>query len=94
MKELGFVRRVDELGRITLPKEMRDVLHISQGTPLEFYTENEGIVLKKYAPDNLSQKLNEFKCILNEHLEEIGLEQCISIESELDKIQTILNTSA
>ena len=41
MKNLGFVRKVDNLGRITIPKEMREVLHIGIGTPIEFYADNE-----------------------------------------------------
>ena len=50
MKSIGIVRKVDNLGRIVLPKELRNVLDIPEGTPLEIYTEGETIILKKYAP--------------------------------------------
>lgn len=93
MKNLGFVRKVDSLGRIVIPKEMRDVLHIEIGTPLEFYADNEGIVLKKYMPDDFSEKVKELKIMLNEQIESIGLDRCIEIEDELVKIQTILGAS-
>ena len=93
MKNLGFVRKVDGLGRIVIPKEMRDVLHIEIGTPLEFYADNEGIVLKKYIPDDFSEKVKELKIMLNEQIESIGLDRCIEIEDELVKIQTILGAS-
>lgn len=93
MKNLGFVRKVDNLGRIVIPKEMRDVLHIGIGTPLEFYADNEGIVLKKYMPEDFSEKVKELKIMLNQQIEDIGLDQCIAIEDELDKIQTILCAS-
>ena len=93
MKKLGFVRKVDSLGRIVIPKEMRDVLHIEIGTPLEFYADNEGIVLKKYMPDDFSEKVKELKIMLNEQIESIGLDRCIEIEDELVKIQTILGAS-
>ena len=53
MQNCGIVRRVDNLGRIVLPKELRNVLDIPEGTPLEIYTEGETIILKKYAPDCL-----------------------------------------
>ena len=53
MGNCGIVRRVDNLGRIVLPKELRNVLDIPEGTPLEIYTEGERIILKKYAPDCL-----------------------------------------
>lgn len=50
MKETGIVRRIDELGRIVIPKEMRRVLRIATGTPLEIKTNAEGgIVLVKYS---------------------------------------------
>lgn len=53
MKSTGIVRKVDQLGRVVLPKELRNVLDIPEGTPLEIYTEGECIILKKYAPDCL-----------------------------------------
>ncbi len=49
MKNTGIVRRVDQLGRIVLPKELRKVLDIKEEDPLEIYTEGETIVLKKYS---------------------------------------------
>ncbi|MDU1421961.1 AbrB/MazE/SpoVT family DNA-binding domain-containing protein [Clostridium sporogenes] len=50
MKSTGIVRRVDELGRIVIPKELRRTLNIEEGDGLEIYTEGEQIILKKYAP--------------------------------------------
>jgi len=50
MKSTGIVRKIDELGRIVLPKELRDVLNIDIKDPLEIYTEDEFILLKKYMP--------------------------------------------
>ncbi len=51
MKATGVVRRIDDLGRIVIPKEIRKTLRIKEGTPLEIFTEKEGnIVLKKYSP--------------------------------------------
>ncbi|BAQ36506.1 AbrB/MazE/SpoVT family DNA-binding domain-containing protein [Clostridium botulinum] len=50
MKNIGIVRKVDELGRIVIPKELRKVLNIDEGDGLEIYTEGEQIILKKYEP--------------------------------------------
>lgn len=50
MKSTGIVRKVDELGRITLPIELRRTLNIDIKDPLEIYVEGEQIVLKKYEP--------------------------------------------
>lgn len=50
MKATGIVRRIDELGRIVIPKEIRRTLHIRQSDPLEIFTDSDGvIVLKKYS---------------------------------------------
>lgn len=53
MKSTGIVRRVDQLGRLVIPMELRKVLDIKESDPLEIYTEGETIVLKKYTPDCL-----------------------------------------
>lgn len=51
MKATGIVRRIDELGRVVVPKEIRRTLKIREGDPLEIYTNHEGgIILKKYSP--------------------------------------------
>lgn len=47
----GIVRRIDDLGRIVIPKEIRRTLHIRETDPLEIYTDREGqVILKKYSP--------------------------------------------
>jgi len=53
MKSTGIVRKIDPLGRFVLPKELRDILDIPVRTPMEIYTEDDTIVLKKYEPDCL-----------------------------------------
>lgn len=51
LTQAGIVRRIDDLGRIVVPKEIRKVLRIREGDPLEIFTGKEGeIVLKKYSP--------------------------------------------
>lgn len=51
MKATGIVRRIDDLGRIVIPKEIRRTLHIRESDPLEIFTDREGqIILKKYSP--------------------------------------------
>ena len=51
MKATGVVRRIDDLGRIVIPKEIRKTLRIKEGDPLEIFTDREGqVILKKYSP--------------------------------------------
>ena len=58
MKATGIVRRIDDLGRVVIPKEIRRTLRLREGTPLEIFTDREGeIILKKYSP---MMELNAF----------------------------------
>ena len=58
MKATGIVRRVDDLGRIVIPKEIRRTLKIREGDPLEIYTEKDGgVIFRKYSP---MEDLQEF----------------------------------
>ena len=51
MKATGIVRRIDDLGRVVIPKEIRRTMRIREGDPLEIFTERDGeVVFKKYSP--------------------------------------------
>lgn len=50
MRATGIIRRVDDLGRIVIPKEIRRILRIKENDPLEFFTDSNAICLKKYQP--------------------------------------------
>ena len=53
MKATGIIRRIDDLGRVVIPKEVRRTMKIREGDPLEIYTDREGYVcFKKYEPSN------------------------------------------
>ncbi len=50
MKDTGIVRRIDELGRVVIPKEIRKTLRIKEGDPIEIYTDKDELILRKYSP--------------------------------------------
>ena len=50
MVETGMIRRVDELGRVVIPKEMRKTFRIKEGEPLEIFADKENLILRKYSP--------------------------------------------
>ena len=73
LKNTGVVRKIDELGRIVVPKELRKVLNISSGDDLEIFVENDQIILKKYSVmknfENESNKLiNSVSSLVNSNL--------------------------
>lgn len=68
MKATGIVRRIDDLGRVVIPKEIRRNLRIREGDPLEIFTDREGeVILKKYSPvADLGQFAQEYAESLTE----------------------------
>ena len=76
MKATGIVRRIDDLGRIVIPKEIRRTMRIREGDPMEIFTSREGeILLKKYSPvgelgefatelaESIAQTIGELVCV-------------------------------
>ena len=91
MKATGIVRRIDDLGRVVIPKEIRRTLRIREGDPLEIFTDREGeIILKKYSPigelgnfakeyaESLSQSSGHITCIVDK-------DQIIAVSGGLKK---------
>lgn len=82
MKATGIVRRIDDLGRVVIPKEIRRTLRIKEGTPLEIFTDREGeIILKKYSP------IGELSIFAKEYTEALtqttGLIACIADHDQI-----------
>ncbi|AXH99586.1 AbrB/MazE/SpoVT family DNA-binding domain-containing protein [Sporosarcina sp. PTS2304] len=69
MKSLGIVRKVDHLGRIVIPKELRKSLLIDKGDPIEIFAEDDRIILRKYQVNRAcfitGEVLNENKELSN-----------------------------
>lgn len=77
MKATGIVRRIDDLGRIVIPKEIRRTMRIREGDPLEIFTESNGtVIFKKYSPIG---ELGEFAAQYAESLSKsTGIPACIT----------------
>ncbi len=82
MKATGIVRRVDDLGRIVIPKEIRRTLKIREGDPLEIYTEKDGgVIFRKYSP------MGDLQDFAAQICESIGANTgCIAAVSDRDSI--------
>jgi AbrB family transcriptional regulator, stage V sporulation protein T len=75
MKATGIVRRIDDLGRVVIPKEIRRTLRIREGDPLEIFVDRDGeVILKKYSPiGELGDFAKEYVDSLNESLGHIAI---------------------
>lgn len=89
MKSTGIIRRIDDLGRIVVPKEIRHRLDISEGDPLElFVLDDEYVAFRKYAPEpTVRQSLDRFIAVVSEEPE---LRQQPEILEKLSEISTLL----
>lgn len=89
MKATGIVRRIDDLGRVVIPKEIRRTMRIREGDPLEIFTDREGgVILKKYSPIG---ELSDFAKEYAESIQQItGHITCIS---DKDIIITVIGTT-
>ncbi|MFU0800069.1 MAG: stage V sporulation protein T [Xylanivirga thermophila] len=82
MKATGIVRRIDDLGRVVIPKEIRRTMRIREGDPLEIFTDREGeVILKKYSP------IEELSYLAEEYVEAmyqiLGFTVCVSDKDEI-----------
>ncbi|MDR1701120.1 MAG: stage V sporulation protein T [Lachnoclostridium sp.] len=82
MRATGITRRIDDLGRIVIPKEIRRTMRIREGDPLEIYTDREGgIILKKYSP------IGELGDLSREYVESVAnVAKCTVCVSDRDVI--------
>ncbi|MBO8172682.1 MAG: stage V sporulation protein T [Bacillaceae bacterium] len=89
MKATGIVRRIDDLGRVVIPKEIRRTLRIREGDPLEIFVDRDGeVILKKYSPiGELGDFAKEYADSLYENLGHITL------ISDRDSIIAVAGTS-
>lgn len=69
MKATGIVRRIDELGRVVIPKEIRRTLRLSSGDPLEIFTDKDELLFKKYSP---IKSIDGFAVQFSEGLREVS----------------------
>ena len=91
MNTTGIIRRVDDLGRVVIPKEVRRKVGISEGTPMEIFVSAEGIMLKKYHTENELLNMTEnLKEALEDMCVDVGPEKTGNIRSHIREIQILL----
>ncbi len=91
MKATGIVRRIDDLGRVVIPKEIRRTMRIREGDPLEIFTNNNGeVIFKKYSPigelNEFAENLcDSFSAATNKTIIIIDRDHCIAATGALKK---------
>ena len=80
MRATGIVRRIDELGRVVIPKEMRKTLRIKEGDPIEIYTDKDHLVFKKYSPIS---SITEYATAVADGIEELTEKTCLITDCDV-----------
>ena len=88
MKATGIVRRIDDLSRVVVPKEIRRTLRIREGDPLEIFTDREGeIILKKYSP------IGELSAFAGQYAESLAQTTgCLACICDMDQVVAAAGT--
>ena len=96
MKATGIIRRIDDLGRVVIPKDIQRTFHLREGDPLVIYTEHDSVIFQRYDPSsydpssNWNRTLDEFKKDVYNYLDTYTSEDYKlkkEIEIAIDKIQ-------
>ena len=87
MKSTGIIRRIDDLGRVVIPKELRRTLHIKEGDPLELFVDGEYVCFKKYNTTELfAEALEDLADLMNDK----ELSECL-LDEEKALIQSTID---
>lgn len=91
MKSTGIIRRVDDLGRIVIPKEIRMTYGIEDGSPIEIFTDSDGIILRKYRAENeLMNTVNVLSDTVEGYIDDLDCEKVQQIRKHIEEIRGLL----
>ena len=88
MRATGIVRRIDNLGRVVLPKELRKTMNLQEGTPMEIYTHEDMIILKQYKIDTVEDRLDK---LAQEIISPLAPDQAAKVIEFTKQIKDTLN---
>lgn len=94
MKATGIVNRVDDLGRIVIPKEIRRTLGVTDGTPMELFAEGKKLIIQKYIPEmDFKNSVDDLRKVFYETEEFFDAETANKIEEHIKALTEILKES-
>ena len=95
MKATGFIRRIDDLGRVVIPKEIRRTLNIREGDPLEVYVDSNMVILTPYAPwKNMSDQVQDIRDRYADSMGAKLTDTQSEIIQQMDNLVKLLNLEA
>lgn len=89
MRATGVIRRIDDLGRVVIPKEIRKAMNISDGDPLEIYTKGDCVYLRRYRV-GLTEDVNLLRKQVEEYARDFGYHYEEEIKQLFDELNDLL----
>ena len=91
MRATGIMRRIDNLGRIVIPKEIRRTYGIEDGDLVEIFTDSDGIILRKYrVEDELMNTVNVLSDAVEGYIDDLDCEKVQQIRKHIEEIRGLL----
>lgn len=91
MKATGIVRRVDDLGRIVIPKEIRRNIGVQEGTPMELFTDGNKLVIQKYETcDSISDIVKTLRDLITDYPDEFKDDGLSNLLEQVDAFEETL----
>ena len=89
MKPTGIIRRIDDLGRIVIPREIRRTLNLKEGDPLELFLEKDMLCFQKYCVEE--SYIEKIQSLLDKLNEDEDMENSAEIKSKLNEVLELFN---
>ncbi|MGL6216421.1 MAG: AbrB/MazE/SpoVT family DNA-binding domain-containing protein [Lacrimispora sphenoides] len=94
MKTTGIIRRVDDLGRIVIPREIRRNLCFQEGSPVELFTDGDKLVIQKYQTcDSISDTVKTLRDLIVDYSDEFSHDRLSSLLEQVDALEGILKAA-
>ena len=91
MKAIGIIRRIDDLGRIVIPKEIRRIYGFAESCPIEIFATDDGVVLKRYRTnDELMISVNALSEAVDGTVDDLDYEKVREIRNHIREIRGLL----
>ena len=88
MKTTGIIRKMDDLGRVVIPREIRQILGLKENTPFEIFLDKDRVIFKKYdAADSLTDRIRTIEVEFDHIKDDIDTDKALEISKYIDELK-------
>lgn len=95
MKATGIIRRVDDLGRIVIPKEIRHKLNVREGSPMEMYLDGNKLVIERYKTfDSIAETVDTLQTLIADYSEEFKEDNLSLLRNQIEELKKAIEEAS